>query len=104
MNGKSRAHHANPNSRKHAQVSDMAFLPVAGQLHGISFFSKDFQIATIDHGMWFHRDFRFDDWLLYRIKSPSATNQRGYVIGKFFDRSGRLVASTAQECVMRKRN
>ena len=87
-----------------AYASDMAFLPVAGQPHGISFFTKDFQMATIDHSMWFHRDFRFDDWLLYQIESPSATNQRGFVIGKFFDKKGRLVASTSQEGVMRQRN
>jgi len=87
-----------------AYASDMAFLPVAGQPHGISFFTKDFQMATIDHSMWFHRDFRFDDWLLYKIESPSASNQRGYVIGQFFDQKGRLVASTAQEGVMRQKN
>ena len=85
-----------------AYASDMAFLPVAGQPHGISFFSKNYQMATIDHSMWFHRDFRFDDWLLYEIESPTATNQRGYVTGRFFDRKGRLVASTAQEGVMRE--
>jgi acyl-CoA thioesterase-2 len=85
-----------------AYASDMAFLPVAGQPHGISFFTKNFQMATIDHSMWFHRDFRFDDWLLYQIESPSATNQRGFVLGKFFDQKGRLVASTAQEGVMRE--
>lgn len=84
-----------------AYASDMAFLPVAAQPHGISFFTKGFQMATIDHSMWFHRDFKFDDWLLYQIESPSATNQRGFVLGKFFDRKGRLVASTAQEGVMR---
>jgi len=85
-----------------AYASDMAFLPVAGQPHGISFFTKGFQMATIDHSMWFHRDFKFDDWLLYEIESPSATNQRGFVLGKFFDQQGRLVASTAQEGVMRE--
>ncbi len=85
-----------------AYASDMAFLPVAGQPHGISFFTKDYQMATIDHSMWFHHDFRFDDWLLYQIESPSASHQRGFVLGKFFDRSGRLVASTAQEGVMRE--
>jgi acyl-CoA thioesterase II len=85
-----------------AYASDMAFLPVAGQPHGISFFTKNFQMATIDHSMWFHRDFRFDQWLLYEIESPSATNQRGFVLGKFFDQQGRLVASTAQEGVMRE--
>ncbi len=87
-----------------AYASDMAFLPVAGQPHGISFFTKNIQMATIDHSMWFHRDFKFDDWLLYKIESPSATNQRGFVIGQFFDRSGRMVASTAQEGVIRQKN
>jgi len=86
-----------------AYASDMAFLPVSGQPHGVSFLSENFQMATIDHSMWFHRDFRFDDWLLYKIQSPSATNQRGYVIGEFYDQSGRLVASTAQEGVMREK-
>lgn len=85
-----------------AYASDMAFLPVAAQPHGVSFFTQGIQMATIDHSMWFHRDFRFDDWLLYQMESPSATNQRGYVLGKFFDRKGRLVASTAQEGVMRE--
>lgn len=85
-----------------AYASDMAFLPVSGQPHGISFFTKNYQMATIDHSMWFHRDFKFDDWLLYQIESPSASNERGYVLGKFFDRKGRLVASTAQEGVMRE--
>lgn len=85
-----------------AYASDMAFLPVSGQPHGVSFYTDNFQMATIDHSMWFHRDFRFDDWLLYQIESPSASNQRGYVLGKFFDRKGRLVASTAQEGVMRE--
>jgi acyl-CoA thioesterase-2 len=54
--------------------------------------------------MWFHRDFRFDDWLLYAVESPSASNQRGFVTGRFFDKNGRLVASTAQEGVMRFTN
>ena len=85
-----------------AYASDMAFLPVAGQPHGISFFTKNYQMATIDHSMWFHREFRFDDWLLYQIESPSATNQRGFVLGKFFDQNGSLVASTAQEGVIRE--
>ncbi len=86
-----------------AYASDFAFLPVAGQPHQVSFMLPQFQMATIDHSMWFHREFRFDDWLLHVIESPSASNDRGFVRGQFFDRNGRLVASTAQEGVMRAR-
>lgn len=86
-----------------AYASDFAFLPVAGQPHSVSFMLPQFQMATIDHSMWFHREFRFDDWLLHVVESPSASNERGFVRGQFFDRSGRLIASTAQEGVMRAR-
>jgi len=84
-----------------AYASDFSFLPVAGQPHGISFMTPKLQMATIDHSMWFHRDFRFDDWLLYEVESPSASGGLGFVTGKFYDRQGRLIASTAQEGVMR---
>ncbi len=84
-----------------AYASDFSFLPTATLPHGVSFLTPDFQMATIDHSMWFHRDFRFDDWLLYAVESPSASNQRGFVTGRFFDKNGMLVASTAQEGVMR---
>ncbi|MET1257360.1 acyl-CoA thioesterase II [Aliikangiella maris] len=86
-----------------AYASDFAFLPVAGQPHQVSFMLPQFQMATIDHSMWFHREFRFDEWLLHVIESPSASHDRGFVRGQFFDLQGRLVASTAQEGVMRKR-
>ncbi|MCO7226770.1 acyl-CoA thioesterase II [Pleionea sp. CnH1-48] len=84
-----------------AYASDFSFLPTAGQPHGVSFMTPKLQMATIDHSMWFHRDFRFDDWLLYSIESPSASNDRGFVIGKIFNREGKLVASSTQEGVMR---
>ena len=54
--------------------------------------------------MWFHREFRFDDWLLYAVESPSASGGRGLVRGQFFTRSGKLVASTVQEGVVRRRD
>jgi acyl-CoA thioesterase-2 len=57
-------------------------------------------VASIDHAMWFHRPFRFDDWVLYVVNSPSASGARGLVRGQFFDRQGRLLASTAQEGLM----
>lgn len=86
-----------------AYASDFNFLPTALQPHGLSFAHPKLQIATIDHGMWFHRNFRMDDWLLYAIDSPSASNERGLVRGQLFNRKGELVASTIQEGVIRKR-
>jgi acyl-CoA thioesterase-2 len=86
-----------------AYTSDFHFLPTALQPHGLSHWQPNFQIATIDHAMWFHRPFRFDDWLLYCMDSPSATNGRGLVKGQIFNRQGELVASTMQEGVIRQR-
>jgi acyl-CoA thioesterase-2 len=84
-------------------ASDFHCLPTALQPHGIAFFNPDLQIATIDHALWYHRPFRFDDWLLYCVESPSASGGRGFVRGQFFDRQGRLIASMTQEGVMRER-
>jgi acyl-CoA thioesterase-2 len=85
-----------------AYASDGHFLPTALAPHGISYWQPNFQLATIDHAMWFHRPFRFDDWLLYDIQSPSASNGRGIVKGRIFNRKGELVASTVQEGVIRQ--
>lgn len=86
-----------------AYTSDFHFLPTALYKHGVSHWQENFQIATIDHAMWFHRPFRFDDWLLYCMDSPSASNGRGLVKGQIFNRQGELVASTMQEGVIRQR-
>jgi acyl-CoA thioesterase-2 len=86
-----------------AYASDFNFLPTAAQPHGVSFMQPDIQMATIDHSMWFHRKFRMDDWLLYHVDSPSSGGGRAVVRGQFFDRHGRLVASTMQEGVFRQR-
>jgi acyl-CoA thioesterase-2 len=86
-----------------AYTSDFHFLPTSLMPHGVSHWQKDFQIATIDHAMWFHRPFRFDDWLLYSTESPSASSGRGLVRGQIFNRQGQLVASTIQEGVIRQR-
>jgi acyl-CoA thioesterase-2 len=86
-----------------AYASDFNFLSTALQPHGRSLIQPEVVMATIDHAMWFHRSFRFDDWLLYTVDSPSASGSRGLVRGRFFDREGRLVASTAQEGLMRVR-
>ena len=60
--------------------------------------------ASLDHALWFHRDFKIDDWLLYAIESPSASNARGFSRGSIFDRSGKMIASVSQEGLMRKYN
>jgi acyl-CoA thioesterase-2 len=85
-----------------AYASDFNFLPTALQPHGASFMAANMQVATIDHAMWFHQDFRFDDWLLYAVDSPRAGGGRGLVRGQFFNRNGELVASTMQEGVIRQ--
>ena len=84
-----------------AFASDFLFLNVASLPHGLCFKSDDVRMATIDHSMWYHRELDFNDWLLYDIESPSASNGRGFVTGKIYDRKGRLVASATQEGIMR---
>jgi acyl-CoA thioesterase-2 len=86
-----------------AYASDFSFLGTALDPHGVSFVTPGMQVASVDHAIWFHRPFRVDDWLLYDIESPSAAGARGIVRGRFFDRTGRLVASAVQEGLMRKR-
>ena len=61
------------------------------------------QVATIDHAMWFHREFRMDEWILYAVDSPSASGGRGLVRGQFFNQDGVLIASTMQEGLIRQR-
>ncbi len=87
-----------------AYASDYHFLATSLQPHGISIRDKELQIATIDHSMWFHHPFDFDDWLLYSTESPFTGGGRGLVRGQFFNRDGKLVASTTQEGLMRKRD
>ncbi|MDO9018473.1 MAG: acyl-CoA thioesterase II [Deltaproteobacteria bacterium] len=86
-----------------AYASDFSFLGTALDPHGVSWLTPGMQVASLDHAMWFHRPFRFDDWLLYSVDSPSASGSRGLVRGRFFDRAGRLVASCAQEGLIRRR-
>jgi acyl-CoA thioesterase-2 len=86
-----------------AYASDFSFLSTALDPHGVSYMTAGMQVASIDHAIWFHRPFRVDEWLLYDIESPSASGARGIVRGRFFDRSGRLVASTVQEGLTRQR-
>jgi acyl-CoA thioesterase-2 len=86
-----------------AYASDFSFLGTALDPHGVSWLTTGMQVASLDHAMWFHRPFRVDEWLLYDVESPSASGARGLVRGRFFDRSGRLVASATQEGLTRHR-
>ena len=69
--------------------------------HGLSKLHESLQVASLDHAMWFHRPFRADEWLLYSQESPSASGARGFNTGKIFSQDGRLVASVAQEGLIR---
>jgi acyl-CoA thioesterase II len=84
-----------------AYVSDYYLLDTAVLPHGISFLTAKAIMASIDHAVWFHRRLRVDDWLLYALDSPSASGARGFGRGSVFSRDGRLVASTAQEGLVR---
>ena len=84
-----------------AYVSDFNLLDTALMPHGLSMATRNMVVASIDHAMWFHRSLRVDDWLLYATDSPSASGARGFTRGSIFARDGRLVASTAQEGLLR---
>jgi acyl-CoA thioesterase-2 len=86
-----------------AYVSDHHLLETATRPHGLSYYAGNVQLASIDHAMWFHRPLRLDEWHLYALVSPSSSGSRGLAFGRIFDRAGRLVASTAQEGLMRER-
>ncbi|HEV2561445.1 MAG TPA: acyl-CoA thioesterase II [Rhizomicrobium sp.] len=87
-----------------AYASDMTLLDTALMPHGIGWFEDRIQMASIDHAMWFHRPFRADQWLLYVQDSPSASGARGFNRGLIYDENGKLVASVAQEGLMRLRD
>jgi acyl-CoA thioesterase-2 len=86
-----------------AYASDFHLIGSTLQPHGVGWFTPGMQVASLDHAMWFHQPFRFDDWLLYDMDSPAASSARGLARGQFFTRDGVLVASTAQEGLMRQR-
>ena len=87
-----------------AYASDFTLLDTALIAHGKLLFDADIQLASLDHTMWFHRPFRADEWLLYVQDSPSAGGARALCRGSIFTRDGELVASTAQEGLMRARD
>jgi acyl-CoA thioesterase-2 len=84
-----------------AYASDYHLVATALRPHGLSFVSPGVIIASIDHAMWFHRPARVDDWLLYSMESPSTAGSRGFARADIFTRDGLLVASTAQEGLVR---
>jgi len=84
-----------------AYVSDFFLLETATLPHGMSVLSNSVVMASIDHAMWYHRPLRVDDWLLYAVDSPSASGARGFARASVFTQDGRLVASTAQEGLVR---
>lgn len=84
-----------------AYASDMGLLSTSLNPHRLSFASGNFQSASLDHAMWFHRPFRADEWMLYSTDSPSASNARGFNRGSVYTREGVLVASAVQEGLMR---
>jgi acyl-CoA thioesterase-2 len=86
-----------------AYVSDHHLLATATLPHGLSYYLGNVLLASVDHAMWFHRPFRIDEWHLYALISPSSSGARGLAFGRIFDLQGRLVASTAQEGLMRER-
>ena len=86
-----------------AYASDHGLLPTALRPHSLSWLQPDLQIASLDHAMWFHRSFRADEWLLYVTESPTAAGARGFTRGSVYTQAGELVASVAQEGLMRLR-
>ena len=86
-----------------AYASDMTLLDATLIPHGRTVFDPDIQSASLDHALWFHRPFRADAWLLYSQESPSAAGALGFARGTLHDEAGTLIASVAQEGLIRPR-
>jgi acyl-CoA thioesterase-2 len=84
-----------------AYVSDYELLGTSTLPHGLPFGQGRVMMASLDHALWFHRDVRVDDWLLYSMDSPNSSGARGFARGQFFNREGALVASSTQEGLVR---
>ena len=82
-------------------ISDMGLLAAANNSVGVNFLTKNFQNASLDHAMWFHRKLDLDGWFLYTIDSPITRNARGFSRGSIFSRDGKLIASCTQEGLIR---
>jgi acyl-CoA thioesterase II len=83
-----------------AYASDFQLIDTALKPHALPLTTK-MVVASLDHAMWFHRNVRVDDWMLYALDSPSASGARGFARGLIFSRDGRLLASVAQEGLVR---
>jgi len=86
-----------------AYASDMGLLETSMRPHGVTWQTPGLQSASLDHAIWFHRPSNFNDWHLYAQDSPSASGARGFIRGQIFSREGSLVASIAQEGLLRQR-
>ncbi len=82
-------------------MSDLDFMGTSMLPHALTGKAKSIYGTSLDHALWFHRPFRADEWLLFAKESPNARGARGFVRGQFFTRSGELVATAAQECLIR---
>jgi len=87
-----------------AYASDFFLLDTSLAPHGRNLFDPRMMMASLDHALWFHRPFRADEWLLYVMDSPSASCARGFCRGSIFRRDGTLIASVAQEGLIRERD
>jgi acyl-CoA thioesterase-2 len=84
-----------------AYASDFTILESNLRRHGVPWATPGLRIASLDHAMWWHRPARVDDWLLYVQESPTARGGRGLATGRIYTRDGALVASVAQEVMVR---
>ncbi len=85
-----------------AYASDFSLLSTCLRPHGLTYYQPDMVTASLDHAMWFYRDFKIDDWLLYACDSPTSGHARGLNRGNIFSRDGKLVASVTQEGLVRQ--
>jgi acyl-CoA thioesterase-2 len=96
-----------PDQHRHqailAYASDMGLLETGMRPHGVTWQTPGLQSASLDHAIWFHQPTNFNDWHLYAQDSPSASGARGFIRGQIFRRDGTLVASIAQEGLLRQR-
>ncbi|ARU58748.1 MAG: acyl-CoA thioesterase II [Pseudomonadales bacterium] len=86
-----------------AYASDFGLLGTSMLPHQVTYYTRSMQVASLDHAIWFHRPFRIDDWLLYDMDSPSASQGRGFNRGNIYNVKGELVASVCQEALIRKK-
>jgi acyl-CoA thioesterase-2 len=84
-----------------AYASDYSILQPVFRRHGVPWAAPKLRVASLDHAMWFHRQARVDEWMLYAQESPNASGGRGLAFGRIFSRDGRLIASVAQEGMIR---